>query len=147
VRSGSQVSETPLPSYPRASAIRIATAVTRPTMVSRIARIAAPLPTNIALTFMSNDVKHILPPGKRMGDDRGKIRGLSVAPQFKTKEFNMAELRDQILIKAASAKVYAAIAIQAGMRDWWTADSKTEDTVGGKCPETGAPLGSVFCHL
>ena len=52
----------------------------------------------------------------------------------------MAELRGQILIKAASAKVYAAIAIQAGMRDWWTADSKTEDKVGGKCPETGRPL-------
>jgi len=52
----------------------------------------------------------------------------------------MAELRGQILIKAASAKVYAAIAIRVGFGHRWTADSKTEDKVGGECPETGRPL-------
>ena len=44
----------------------------------------------------------------------------------------MAELKHQITIKAAPEKVYAAIATQAGLRSWWTADANADDSVGGK---------------
>ena len=56
----------------------------------------------------------------------------------------MAELRHQILIQAAPAKVYAAIATQAGLAGWWTADSKTEDKVGGKAEFGFDKRGTVF---
>jgi uncharacterized protein YndB with AHSA1/START domain len=56
----------------------------------------------------------------------------------------MAELRHQILIKAAPAKVYAAIATQAGLAGWWTADSKTEDKVGGRAEFGFDKRGTVF---
>ena len=56
----------------------------------------------------------------------------------------MAELRHQILIKAAPVKVYAAIATQAGLAGWWTADSKTEDKVGGKAEFGFDKRGTVF---
>jgi hypothetical protein len=106
-------------------------------MVSRIARIAAPLPTNIALTFMSNISCHS---ENGWGTIVEEFAANLWRHSSKTKEFNMAELRGQILIKAASAKVYAAIAIRVGFGHRWTADSKTEDKVGGECPETGRPL-------
>ena len=72
MRSGSQVSETPFAELSRASAIRIATAVTRPTMVSRIVPDCGPTADEHRTNVY---VKPILPLGKRMGDDRGKIRG------------------------------------------------------------------------
>jgi predicted outer membrane repeat protein len=94
--------------------IRIATALTRPTMVSRSARIAARLPTNIAITFMSNISCHWENAGGAIVE---KFAAYLSRRSSKTKELNMAELRDQILIKAAPAKVYPAIATQAGLRD------------------------------
>jgi hypothetical protein len=98
-------------------------------MVSRIAWIAARLATNIAITFMSNISCHW---ESGWGTIVEKFAAYLSRRSSKTKELNMAELRDQILIKAAPAKVYAAIAPQAGLRHRWTADSKTEDKVGGK---------------
>jgi uncharacterized protein YndB with AHSA1/START domain len=39
----------------------------------------------------------------------------------------MAEMKHQIPIKAAPEKVYAAITTQAGLRGWWTADTKADE--------------------
>ena len=44
----------------------------------------------------------------------------------------MADLTFLVPINADSGKVYAAVATQAGMRSWWTADTQMEDAVGGK---------------
>jgi uncharacterized protein YndB with AHSA1/START domain len=44
----------------------------------------------------------------------------------------MADLRHQIAINAAPAKVYRALTTQDGLRAWWTADAATEEKVGGK---------------
>ena len=44
----------------------------------------------------------------------------------------MADLRHQITINAAPAKVYEALTTQEGLRAWWTADAATEKKVGGK---------------
>jgi uncharacterized protein YndB with AHSA1/START domain len=44
----------------------------------------------------------------------------------------MAEIRHLIPIEAPPSKVYAALATQAGLSAWWTADSVAEDKVGGK---------------
>jgi uncharacterized protein YndB with AHSA1/START domain len=44
----------------------------------------------------------------------------------------MAEIKHQILIKAAPDQVYAALATQTGLRGWWTADTQAEEKVGGK---------------
>ena len=44
----------------------------------------------------------------------------------------MAEIRHQIPIKATPDKVYAALATQAGLRSWWTADTKADENAGGK---------------
>jgi uncharacterized protein YndB with AHSA1/START domain len=44
----------------------------------------------------------------------------------------MAEIKHQIPVNAAPDKVYAAIATQAGLRGWWTADTKADEKVGGK---------------
>lgn len=44
----------------------------------------------------------------------------------------MGEIRHLISIAAPPEKVYAAVATQAGLRGWWTADSVAEATVGGK---------------
>jgi uncharacterized protein YndB with AHSA1/START domain len=44
----------------------------------------------------------------------------------------MADLKHVVPINAAPDKVYAAIATQAGMRSWWTADTQMEERVGGK---------------
>jgi uncharacterized protein YndB with AHSA1/START domain len=44
----------------------------------------------------------------------------------------MAEIKHQISIKAAPEKVYKAIATQAGLRSWWTADTIADQKVGGK---------------
>jgi len=44
----------------------------------------------------------------------------------------MPDLKHIVLISAAPEKVYAAVATQAGMRGWWTADTQMEEKVGGK---------------
>src|SRR5882724_5746723 len=44
----------------------------------------------------------------------------------------MPDLKHIVLISAAPEKVYAAVATQAGMRSWWTADTQMEEKVGGK---------------
>ncbi len=44
----------------------------------------------------------------------------------------MAELKHQIAIKSTPEKVYAALTTEIGLRQWWTADVKAEDKVGGK---------------
>jgi uncharacterized protein YndB with AHSA1/START domain len=59
-------------------------------------------------------------------------------------EMNMAEIRHQIPIKAAPEKVYAAIATQGGLRGWWTADSNTDEKVGGKAEFGFDRRGTVF---
>jgi uncharacterized protein YndB with AHSA1/START domain len=44
----------------------------------------------------------------------------------------MGEIRHLIPIEAPPAKVYAALATEAGLRGWWTADSVADDKIGGK---------------
>jgi uncharacterized protein YndB with AHSA1/START domain len=44
----------------------------------------------------------------------------------------MAEIRHLISIEAPPEKVYAAVATQAGLRSWWTADTTSDDKAGGK---------------
>lgn len=44
----------------------------------------------------------------------------------------MAEIRHMIPIEAPPEKVYGALATQAGLSAWWTADTVAEDKVGGK---------------
>ena len=56
----------------------------------------------------------------------------------------MADLKHQILIKAAPPKVFAAIATSAGLRGWWTADSQTEDHASGKAEFGFDKRGTVF---
>ena len=43
----------------------------------------------------------------------------------------MADMHHAIQVEASPDKVYQAIATDAGLRGWWTADSKTESNVGG----------------
>src|SRR5579859_4707536 len=56
----------------------------------------------------------------------------------------MAEIRHQIPIKATPAKVYAALATQAGLREWWTADTRADEKVGGKAEFGFDKRGMVF---
>jgi uncharacterized protein YndB with AHSA1/START domain len=44
----------------------------------------------------------------------------------------MADLKHQIPIDATPAKVFAALATQAGLRGWWTADASADEKAGGK---------------
>ena len=44
----------------------------------------------------------------------------------------MPDLNHMITIAAPPAKVYAAVATQAGMRGWWTADTAFDEKVGGR---------------
>lgn len=44
----------------------------------------------------------------------------------------MPDLQHMIAIDAPPAKVYAAVATEAGMRSWWTADSTMDARAGGK---------------
>jgi uncharacterized protein YndB with AHSA1/START domain len=44
----------------------------------------------------------------------------------------MTDLRHIVPIDATPDKVYAAVATQAGMRSWWTADTRMDEKVGGK---------------
>jgi uncharacterized protein YndB with AHSA1/START domain len=56
----------------------------------------------------------------------------------------MAEIKHQIPIKASPQKVYAALATQAGLGGWWTADTTAEEEVGGKAEFGFDKRGLVF---
>ena len=56
----------------------------------------------------------------------------------------MAEMKHQIPINATPEKVYAALATQAGLRNWWTADTNAEERVGGKAEFGFDRRGMVF---
>jgi uncharacterized protein YndB with AHSA1/START domain len=56
----------------------------------------------------------------------------------------MADLSHQVPIDAPAAKVYAAIATQNGMRNWWTADTQMEERTGGKAEFGFDKRGMVF---
>ena len=44
----------------------------------------------------------------------------------------MAEIRHQIRINATPDQVYAALATRIGLQNWWTADTKIDEEVGGE---------------
>jgi uncharacterized protein YndB with AHSA1/START domain len=44
----------------------------------------------------------------------------------------MADLQFIVSINADPDKVFAAVATQTGMRNWWTADAHMDEVVGGK---------------
>ncbi|HEV3498998.1 MAG TPA: SRPBCC domain-containing protein [Bradyrhizobium sp.] len=54
------------------------------------------------------------------------------ARKLNNKGQNMAEIRHLISIEAPPQQVYAALATQAGLRSWWTADTTADDKAGGK---------------
>lgn len=56
----------------------------------------------------------------------------------------MAEIKHQIPIEAAPQQVYAALATQAGLRGWWTADTTADERVGGKAEFGFDKRGMVF---
>lgn len=56
----------------------------------------------------------------------------------------MAELKHQIKINAAPAKVYEAIAAEAGLKQWWTADTRADSRVGGNAEFGFDKRGMVF---
>jgi uncharacterized protein YndB with AHSA1/START domain len=56
----------------------------------------------------------------------------------------MADLKHQIQIEAAPEKVFAAIATQAGLRTWWTADSVADERAGGKASFGFGRRATVF---
>lgn len=56
----------------------------------------------------------------------------------------MVEMKHQIPIKASPSNVFAALATQAGLRGWWTADTNAEERVGGKAEFGFDRRGMVF---
>jgi uncharacterized protein YndB with AHSA1/START domain len=56
----------------------------------------------------------------------------------------MADLKFTIPINADQDAVYAAVATQAGMRTWWTADTQMDEKVGGKAEFGFEKRGVVF---
>src|SRR5579872_2215573 len=58
----------------------------------------------------------------------------------------MVEMKHQITINAKPEKVYAALATQAGLRKWWTADTTAEEKMGGKA-EFGFNKRGVVFHM
>jgi uncharacterized protein YndB with AHSA1/START domain len=56
----------------------------------------------------------------------------------------MADMKHQINVDAKPEKVYAALATQAGLRSWWTADTKAEEKAGGKAEFGFNKRGMVF---
>jgi len=56
----------------------------------------------------------------------------------------MAELRFIVPVDALPDKIYAAVATQAGMRSWWTADTRMEEKVGGKAEFGFDKRGMIF---
>jgi uncharacterized protein YndB with AHSA1/START domain len=51
---------------------------------------------------------------------------------FVQSEALMTALKHQVPIDTTPAKVFAALATQAGLRHWWTADVKADEKAGGK---------------
>jgi uncharacterized protein YndB with AHSA1/START domain len=58
----------------------------------------------------------------------------------------MSEIRHLISIEAPPEKIFAALATSKGLASWWTADSKADDTVGGKA-EFGFDHKSVIFRM
>ena len=56
----------------------------------------------------------------------------------------MADLKHQVPIDSAPAKVYQAVATQHGMRHWWTADTQMHEKAGGKAEFGFDKRGMVF---
>jgi uncharacterized protein YndB with AHSA1/START domain len=56
----------------------------------------------------------------------------------------MPELKHQIDIKATPESVFPALATQAGLRGWWTADTTADEKVGGKAEFGFDRRGMVF---
>ena len=56
----------------------------------------------------------------------------------------MPELKHQIDIKATPENVYPALATQAGLRGWWTADTTADEKVGGNAEFGFDRRGMVF---
>lgn len=56
----------------------------------------------------------------------------------------MAQLKHQIPINAPPERVYAALATSAGLKGWWTADTKADEKVGGKAEFGFDKRGMVF---
>jgi uncharacterized protein YndB with AHSA1/START domain len=56
----------------------------------------------------------------------------------------MAEIKHQIPIITTPEKTYAALATEAGLRSWWTADTKADERVGGKAEFGFDRRGMVF---
>jgi uncharacterized protein YndB with AHSA1/START domain len=56
----------------------------------------------------------------------------------------MLDLKHEVSIDATPDKVYAAVATQKGMRNWWTADTTMEEKVGGKAEFGFNKRGMVF---
>ena len=56
----------------------------------------------------------------------------------------MADLRHQISINARPGDVYAALATAKGLRSWWTADSRSDETIGGKAEFGFSKRANVF---
>src|SRR5262249_55488336 len=50
----------------------------------------------------------------------------------------------QIPIQTSPAEVYAAIATAKGLRSWWTADSSTDEKVGGKAEFGFGKRSTIF---
>ena len=58
----------------------------------------------------------------------------------------MSEIRHLISIEAPPEKTFAALATSKGLSSWWTADSKADETVGGKA-EFGFDHKSVIFRM
>jgi uncharacterized protein YndB with AHSA1/START domain len=58
----------------------------------------------------------------------------------------VAEIKHQINIKAAPDKAYAAVATQAGLRGWWTADTTADERIGGKA-QFGFDKRGLLFHM
>ena len=56
----------------------------------------------------------------------------------------MTDLYHNVPIKAAPARVYAAVATQTGMQGWWTRDTIMAPKVGGKAEFGFDKRGMVF---
>jgi uncharacterized protein YndB with AHSA1/START domain len=56
----------------------------------------------------------------------------------------MPDLKHQVPINASPARVYAAIATQNGMRNWWTADTGMDEKPGGKAEFGFDKRGMIF---
>ena len=56
----------------------------------------------------------------------------------------MPDLHHQITIAATPDKVYAAMATQAGMRAWWTADTTMQEKIGGNAEVGFGKRATVF---